>query len=288
MPDCATTEQIASEVREIKDTALEDIAQTTQQLTGQHLSHIFTEDLQLTEAQVEQREAERALNKWQTEEYDKVQEQFTNIENLENMYPISRAMRDQINARHEAFRRTENFNVDCAANATRTSTNFINRERRDLNKLKQYMSSYLVSYKSLYNYKISMSTLLNEKRRAFRTYTNKIDTYKQNLHIDNRKDSYTRKNYDFYKTIYFYILILFYSLFALYLIFSDFIGEKKYKNKYYIGAILAYLLAPYIVQYILVYMYKSYIYILESYNLREEIISYPYIVEDKDKYSKSE
>ena len=291
MPDCKSIEAIKIATKEfVEEKIIPDTLNGFNQYVNENLELSTLNDptILLTDEQLRQRNAEIALNKWKTEEHDKVRENYTNIENMESMYPISQAMRNQINTRHEAFRHTDNFDRDCNANANRTSAEFINEERTDLAKLKHYMASYLASYKSLYSYKISMSTLLNEKKRSFRTYTNKIDTYKQNLHIDNRKDSYIRKNYDFYKTIYFYILILFYSLFALYLIFSDFIREKKYKNKYYVGAILAYLLAPYIIQYILVYIYKSYIYILESYNLREEIISYPYIVEDKDKYSKTE
>ena len=66
----------------------------------------------------------------------------------------------------------------------------------------------------------------------------------------------------------------------MFLIFSDFFREQQYKNKYLVLVIIIYLILPYILQYILVFIHDSYIYLKEYHNLQEDVISYPYIVDD--------
>ena len=51
-----------------------------------------------------------------------------------------------------------------------------------------------------------------------------------------------------------------------------------------ITLILLYIILPFILPYILSLIYDLYIYILEYNNLKGEIISYPYIIEDREKY----
>tara|TARA_B100000795_G_C22568161_1_gene348994 strand:- start:443 stop:577 length:135 start_codon:yes stop_codon:yes gene_type:complete len=41
---------------------------------------------------------------------------------------------------------------------------------------------------------------------------------------------------------------------------------------------------PLLLPYMLSFIYNAYEYILESNNLKGEIISYPYIIEDREKY----
>tara|TARA_B100001093_G_scaffold520243_1_gene613900 strand:+ start:5249 stop:6139 length:891 start_codon:yes stop_codon:yes gene_type:complete len=212
------------------------------------------------------------------------------VENMENMENISiiKSLQDAVNSRHDAFFGTKSFNTDCNTNANSVIDKFIQEEENDVNKLKNYMYSYVESYKSLFSYKSSLSAIINEKLAELKKLQNKLDTYKQNLYMDNRKDSYQRKNYDFYKNIHFFLLIVYYSLFVLYLIFSNFFSEKKYTDKKILIIISIYILLPLVLKYILQFTYKSYNYFLEYFNLRDKIISYPYIISDKEYISDNE
>lgn len=193
-------------------------------------------------------------------------------------------LNDAIQARHRAFKLNNpdsEFDRQCQENALETFNKFKSDEQADISKLKKYINGYLNSYKSLFNYKSSMTVIMNSKKNELNKIKNKIETYKQNLFIDSRKDSYQQKNHEFYKSIYFYVIILYYTLFVLYLIFSKFFKEKEYKNMYTTIAIILYVLAPILVKYLIVYIHKFYIYVKEYYNLREDIISYPHIIENQ-------
>ena len=119
-----------------------------------------------------------------------------------------------------------------------------------------------------------------EKKNNLTKIQNKIDTYKQNLFIDDRKDKYENKNYTFYKLFHFYLLFFYYGLIISYFIFSNFFKEKKYKNIFLISLILLYISIPFILPYLLSLIYNVYIYLLEYKNIKEDVISYPHIIED--------
>lgn len=194
---------------------------------------------------------------------------------------------EAINLRHDNLKNKEidpNFNTNAIQNAKNTITPFIEAEKTDYEKLYNYGTSFLEAYKLLDTYNSSASLIFKEKQREKRKLQNKIDTYDQNMHMDQRKDDYQEQNFSFYKSMHFFILILYYSLFVLYLIFSDFLKEENYKNKFALGGLFAYLVFPFLIKHILVYLYKTYIYILEYNNLREDVISYPYIVDPENKY----
>ncbi len=202
------------------------------------------------------------------------------IEGFEGNIPVLNIIQEQINERHNHFKTSEAHSIQCERNARQTFENLKSDELDDFNKLEQYMESYIKSYEGLYQYKITMGGLKNEKLNKLNNLTNKIDTYKQNLFIDNRKNTYQYKNLEFYKSAHFYMLILYFSLFILYLIFSDFISEQKYKDKKIIGLIILFIVFPFILQYILYYIYYAYIYIIEYNNLKDDPISYRYIIDE--------
>lgn len=205
---------------------------------------------------------------------------FKYIEGFEGNIDILNIVKQEIDRRHNHFKNSEAFPIQCKRNAEETFNNFKSDELNDFDKLEQYMKSYIKSYDGLYQYKITMGGLKNEKLNQLHGLTNKIDTYKQNLFIDNRKNTYQYKNLEFYKSAHFYMLILYFSLFVLYLIFSDFISEQKYKDKKIIGLIILFIVFPFILQYILYYIYYAYIYIIEYNNLKDHPISYPYIIDE--------
>lgn len=166
----------------------------------------------------------------------------------------------------------------CGENADLVMNKFTTQERSTYTSLKNTTETLLTSLENLDTFLYSYSTIANEKTKFLNKITNKIETYNQNMFMDDRKSKYTIKNYEFYKSIHFFILLAYYFLFILFLIFSDFIKEEKYKNKFAIALTLIYLLIPFILKYILVYIYNTYIYILEYNNLKEQVISYPHII----------
>ena len=272
------TDQVITQFDVVKDDLAESV---TKAAANGILSHDLkkrlnnTSTLLLSKEERDEISRQEALNKWKTEHYEESRE----IEGYENLAVI-KSIRNQIDARHATFYGTDTFPQECDANVDATIENYISKERADLKKIRDYMESSLSSYKSLFNYKASMGAILNSKNDDLEKIKNKIESYKQNLFMDNRKDGYQQKNLDFYKTIHFYMLIVYYSAFVLYLIFSDFLKEKKYKNKYILLALIGYLLLPFILKYILVYLHNTYIYVLEYNNLRDEVISYPHIINE--------
>ena len=170
------------------------------------------------------------------------------------------------------------------ANANSVSSEFKALIKSDYDNLKKTFDSHLESYTSLYTYIKSLKLIADGKKSELDKINNKIDTYKQNYYIDGRKDDYMSKNFDFYHTIHFYILLLYFSALIVYFIFSDYF-KSGYKNKYTNLAVLFYILFPFIIKRLLAAIYNIYIHILEKYHLLDDdIISYPYIIDDRSKY----
>ena len=194
-------------------------------------------------------------------------------ENTSNMNFI----REAINARHAFFKdtlQTEN----CIPNIDRTMEKFREEELKSFNQLLSIFNGLKESNNIAVEYNNSMNVLKSGKRNELKGIRSKIDTYKQNLHIDGRKNDYSSKNLDFYKSIHFYVLIVYFFLLGLYCIYSDFYSSEKYKNKYYIIALILYIIFPFLLPYILFYIHYAYDYYLEFYNLKEDVVSYPDIV----------
>jgi hypothetical protein len=136
-------------------------------------------------------------------------------------------------------------------------------------------------YESLYLHKESVRKIIYNKIDELEKIQTKIDSYKTNIHVDNRKNNYQTNNYDFYSNIHFYMLIVYYSLFILYLIFSNFISLKQYNDKKLLLLLFIYLIIPVILGYLINLTYEGYIYFLEYNNYKEDTKSYVDIVNGK-------
>ena len=197
------------------------------------------------------------------------------------------SIKNAIENRHLTFKNSDPrvFDIDCDRNANAVSSKIIRTEQSDLDKLKKYYNTYLTSYKSMHNYQLSLGALIDGKQKELNKFSNKMDTYKQNLYIDGRKDTYENSNYDFYKSINYYLLIVYGVLLLAYLIFTPFFQEEKYKNLGLVSIIIVYIMIPFILPSLLALIYMGYEYIIEHNNMKDDIISYPHIIEDEDKYS---
>jgi hypothetical protein len=212
-------------------------------------------------------------------------ETFTNRESFINtqsdaIYPF---IKDAIEARHTKFKvtlstRSPTFDLDCSSSAFYSMKRFIPEEKKMLDTLFGYYINYVSSYESLYLHKESIIKIINGKLDELDKIQSKIDNYKTNLHVDNRKNNYQSSNYEFYNTVRKYMLILYYSLFILYLIFSNFLREKQYTNKKILLVLAIYLLIPIILSYAINLTYEGYIYFLESNNIKEDTKSYADII----------
>ena len=205
-------------------------------------------------------------------------------ENMQQPAFLSQAEYQAWADRYDAFKEFDYFEEDAEDNAIATLDEVIPRYKKQLDEHNLTIETYLDSYYALYTNKVSIDYLVAEKMKNLNKIQNKIDTYKQNLFIDSRKDTYENSNYDFYKSIYFYVLLVYYILVISYFIFTPFFQEKKYLNYKLVIIIVLYIFFPFILPYLLSLIYNVYEYIIETNNLREEIISYPYIIEDKEKY----
>ena len=177
----------------------------------------------------------------------------------------------------------DNFKREvCSAIANKTIIDISSDEMHDYNYHYNILKQNINNYISLYDYQMYLGGIINERINFLEKIKNKINTYKQNIFTDNRKNSYLSSNLEFYKNIHFYIFILYYVIFILFLIFSNFIKDKLYENKYVMIYILIILIIPFILRYILLYIYNLYISYIESYYLKLDEISYKYLVEETD------
>jgi hypothetical protein len=187
-------------------------------------------------------------------------------------------IREAIEARHNFFKESLTYSRDCGNNINKTMVEFRYKELESYKQLQSIFNALKESNNIALEYNNSMNVLKSGKLNELKGIKSKIDTYKQNLHIDGRKNDYSSKNLEFYKSIHFYVLIVYYFLLGLYFIYSDFYSSEKYKNKYYLIALILYIIFPFLLPYILFYIYYAYNYYLEYYNLKQDVVSYPDIV----------
>jgi hypothetical protein len=209
---------------------------------------------------------------------------FTNKEGFQNENEnigVYNFIKVAIQDRHDRFKDTATFAADCRNNSFYTMKKFIGEEKAMLDKLHKYYTSFVSSYETLYLNKETVSRTINSKLDELEKIQSKIDSYKTNLHVDNRKNNYQNDNYIYYSSLKFYMLIIYYSLFILYLIFSEFISEKQYNNKKIVLILVLYLIIPIVLTYSVNIAYEGYIFFLEYYNIKEDTKSYVDIVKGK-------
>jgi metal-responsive CopG/Arc/MetJ family transcriptional regulator len=208
------------------------------------------------------------------------QEPFINRETFINSSndKIYKFVKDAIQERHSKFKDTTTFQQDCKSSSYYSMDKFITEEKKMLDTLFAYYTNFVSSYESLYLHKEAVIRIINGKLDELEKIQSKIDSYKTNLHVDNRKNNYQNSNHKFYSTLRKYMLILYYSLFVLYLIFSNFLREKQYTNKKILLVLAIYLLIPIILSFAINLTYEGYIYFLESNNIKEDTKSYADII----------
>lgn len=187
-------------------------------------------------------------------------------------------IREAIEARHDYLTQLVVSQGGCNSNINNVMIDFSDDELKSYKQLQSIFNALKESNNIALEYNNSMNVLKSGKLNELKGIKSKIDTYKQNLHIDGRKNDYSSKNLEFYKSIHFYVLIVYYFLLGLYFIYSDFYSSEKYKNKYYLIALILYIIFPFLLPYILFYIYYAYNYYLEYYNLKQDVVSYPDIV----------
>jgi len=293
MSDCKVSDQVYNAFNEMESNLVESIQDA---ITEEVLPPDFQDrmgtlmEYTMSQDQFQEYAEETDKYKWRSlhrPAMQKMSEGYTNLkEGMDNMdnIPVIESIREAANARHNTFKGSISFTDECRLNGETTSAAIKTKEEEDLKTLKDFFSSNLDSYKELYNYRVTIGGLIDAKMKELEKISNKLDTYKQNLFIDSRKDNYENSNYDFYKSINFYILIGYYGLLICYFIFTPFFQEKKYLNYKLVIVIVLYIFIPLLLPYLLSIIYNIYEYILETNNLRGDIISYPHIIEDKEKY----
>lgn len=107
---------------------------------------------------------------------------------------------------------------------------------------------------------------------------NKIDSYEKHMNIDSKLNKELEINIENNKNYNYYLLIIYYVILILFFIFSNFMKNKYYKNPVATIMIILYIIAPFIIKYILLYMYKFYLYIMKKFNLLNTGLTYEDIV----------
>ena len=211
-------------------------------------------------------------NDWKNIFQPSMKESFNNTE------PLYNVTRNALLARNAHFASISNTSAETRINAYNTINSFIREEKKILDSLYDSHSTFAKNYESLYYHRQSFLITISNRLDELKKIQTKIDSYKTNLHVDNRKNLYQTNNYDFYTNIRFYMLIVYYSIFIIYLIFSKFFIEKQYTNKLLVLILFIYLIMPIILENIIHLAYKGYIYFLEYNNLKEDAKSYEDII----------
>ena len=146
----------------------------------------------------------------------------------------------------------------------------------------QTFKNSLNQYEILYSYFESIAGIKKNIEDKLNKLNKKTDILKQNINIDDRKDKYNYNNLNFYNKVYSWVFVLYYVLFILYLFFSNFFSDKKYKEATYQFLIIIYILFPFILKFLLNYIYNAYIYLLEMFYLKNDEISYQNIIEESE------
>ena len=206
-------------------------------------------------------------------------ERMTNMK--EGYTGIPQFTTDALDSRHLTFKDKTKFSTDCTLNSYNSIKTFITEEKKNLDYLYNYYVTFVKDYESLNLHKESVRKIIYSKIDELEKIQAKIDSYKTNIHVDNRKYNYQTNNYDFYSNIRFYMLIIYYSLFIIYLIFSNFISLKQYNDKKILLLLFIYLIIPLILGYLINLTYEGYIYFLEYNNYKEDTKSYVDIVNGK-------
>lgn len=193
------------------------------------------------------------------------------------LYNFTRTALDSRDAHFKAYA-SASFDTDCRTNSYTSIKTFLTDEKKILDSLYNYYLTFVKDYESLYLHRESFTKAINNKLDELKKIQEKLDSYKTNVHLDNRKNLYQSNNYEFYSNIRFYMLIVYYSVIVLYLIFSKFFAEKQYTNKFLVLLLFIYLIIPIILENIINLVYKGYIYFLEYNNLKEDAKSYEDII----------
>jgi hypothetical protein len=232
----------------------------------------------------ETNQTKQTNNDWKTIFYPSIKIKQSNkegfIEGNEGITSTDLAQftRDAVESRHATFRNSANYQSECTDNAYTTMNQFIIAERRIIQSLYDYYIAFTKDYASLYLHRESFAKAINNKLDELQRIQAKIDSYKTNLHVDNRKNLYQTSSYDFYTNIRLYILLVYYSAVIIYLIFSKFVSEKQYTNKFLVLLLFIYLIMPIILAHLINFAYEGYIYFLEANNLKEDAKSYEDII----------
>lgn len=265
----------------IQDTASSEMFAKGKEILGdENLLGVLNRTVNPITANNQQKEKDQSLWSIYSENVNENYENYiteTRVLESDNNIKTIKYIRDAITARHNFFKGTPQ-SLECGQNIDKTMEKFRTEELENFNQLLSIFNGLKESNNIALEYNNSMNVLKSGKLNELKGVKSKIETYKQNLHIDGRKNDYTSKNLDFYKSIHFYVLILYFFLLGLYFIYSDFYSSEKYKNKYYLIALLLYILFPFLLPYILFYIHYAYDYYLEYYNLKEDVVSYPDIV----------
>ena len=142
-------------------------------------------------------------------------------------------------------------------------SNNINIGRSFLHKLKNYTNTN------------SNLHLLSKTKNKLQ---NKIDSYEKHMNIDMKKNKELEKNIENNKKYNYYLIIIYYVILILFFIFSNFIKNKYYKNIIALITIIFYIIAPFVIKYIIYGLYNIWLHILKKFNLLNPDFAYEDII----------
>lgn len=195
-------------------------------------------------------------DKKEKELLDKFNEVKNDMSNINNKY-------DESEKNYYIHKYSEQYYDDLKQERTNTT---VERKKKQLtdkhtNYIKQ-INSIIEQYNINYTYYSEIDKIYNSKINENKLYLKKIDDFKSNINVNNRKVFYQNieiNNLHFFRII---LLVIYYIILCVILYHIDFINNEYYKNKLFMFGIIIYILFGLYVDYIsyLIYIFTIYIY----------------------------
>lgn len=165
-----------------------------------------------------------------------------------------------INTQHDEYDKRQKQKYDEEQNekrrqSNRTVDNYLNTLIIENTKTKNELNTLISDYENKQSYTTNMKELYGIHVNKVSDLQKKIDDYIGYIQTDSRKSFYENQETEFSKRIKKYVTYIYYILLVVYLWYGGFVQNELYKNYYVLFIIFIYILIPYILKYLVVYLF---------------------------------
>lgn len=172
---------------------------------------------------------------------------------VEAVHDLAKIQTDKYNKRSKEI--YEEKKIKERNQAKMTVNGYLNTLIIENNKTKNMLNTLISEYTTERFYADNMHELHSKHMNDVDKLKKEIDDYIGYVQVDNRKSFYENQETVFSDKILFYIKIVYYLLLVVYLFYGGFLQNKLYKNYLVVLLILVYISVPFILKYLVVYIF---------------------------------